>query len=222
MNEPKRVNVGEVGSTQDSALELKLSHGEACFSFEQISGRGRRGNNWNGEGGVAVTVVLAKVERHFPIAVAATLALQLNNIVPNVEVGIKWPNDLHLHGKKLAGVLIEEREGVFLVGVGVNVLQSPIEGATCLMEFGFEGTLDSIVQIVVSSILDATQLDENTAVVQWRKRDILIGTKQTVQSGDNTIEGLVLSIDPCHNLVLQTDHGIFELPAATSTIITAC
>ena len=90
------------------------------------------------------------------------------------------------------------------------------------MEFGFEGTLDSIVQIVVSSILDATQLDENKAVTQWRKRDILIGTKQTVQSGDNTIEGLVLSIDPCHNLVLQTDHGIFELPAATSTIITAC
>lgn len=210
----------EIASTQDAAIEHDLQVGDACVSFNQTAGRGRRGNEWNSDGGVAVTVVLEQATPHLPLAVAATLASQLNNLIPKQQIGIKWPNDLFVKEKKLAGILIEQRESRCLVGVGVNVLESPLASSCSLRQCGSESDKDRVVELVISSVLDASQLDENSAVEQWRKRDVLIGTIQTLKSGDNVIQGLVLSIDPSHHLILQTDHGILEVPAATSTIVT--
>jgi BirA family biotin operon repressor/biotin-[acetyl-CoA-carboxylase] ligase len=216
------VTLDHVESTQDEALKLDLQIGDVCRSFNQTTGRGRRGNEWNASGGVAVTVVVETATQHLPIAIAVTLATSLNNLIPQYQVGIKWPNDVYVDGKKLAGVLIEQREGRCFVGVGVNVLEAPIATSTALYQLGFNGTRESVADVVATSVFDATQLDGNKAVTSWRDRDILVGTILTVQSGDNIVEGLVLSIDPCHNLLLQTDSGILELPAETSTIVTSC
>jgi BirA family biotin operon repressor/biotin-[acetyl-CoA-carboxylase] ligase len=212
----------EVTSTQDAAIEHDLQVGDACVSFNQTAGRGRRGNAWDSSGGVAVTVVVEKATQHLPIAVAATLAAALNNLTPTHHIGIKWPNDLYVDGKKLAGILIEQHEGRCLIGVGLNILEAPLPTAVALSQLGSEPDRGEVGALVVSSVLDAVHLDENTAVSHWRKRDILVGTHQTVCSGDNLVEGIVISIDPCHNLLLQTDIGILELPAATSTIVTHC
>lgn len=210
----------EVTSTQDAAVELNLQFGDACVSYNQTAGRGRRGNQWNANGGVAVTVVIEELTAHLPIALAVTLAAQLNNCIPEQRVGIKWPNDLFVEGKKIAGILIEQREGRCLVGVGVNVLESPIPTATCLKECGAEISVSVVADLAIASVFDAVQLSEDKAVSQWRKRDVLVGTTQRVRSGDNTVEGIVLSIDPCNNLILETADAILELPAATSTIVT--
>ena len=222
MSDHRVLFLDEVTSTQDAAIEHDLQVGEACVSFNQTSGRGRRGNEWNSSGGVAVTVVLEKATPHLPIAIAATLAANLNNVIPSQHIGIKWPNDLYVEGKKLAGILIEQRENLCLVGVGVNVLEAPLSTAVSLKQFCSESNKKKTAEIVVASVLDASQVDENIAVEQWRKRDILVGTIQTIQSGSNTVNGTVLSIDPCHNLILQTERSILELPAATSTIVTLC
>ena len=125
-----------------------------------------------------------------------------------------------VNGKKLAGILIEQRQGRFLVGIGVNVLASPLPTSTSLNEIGAESNLENVAELVASSVFDASELDENTAVTTWRKRDILVGTMQTVRSGDNIVEGMVLRIDPCHNLVLQTSVSILKIPAASATIVT--
>lgn len=212
----------EVTSTQDAAIEHGLQIGDACVSYNQTAGRGRRGNEWKSGGGIALTVVVEEAHAHLPIALAATLAAQLNNLVPEKKVGIKWPNDLFIEGKKIAGILIEQRVNCSFVGIGINVFESPLPSATCLLECGSGAQVSSVVDLAIGSVFDAVQLDENTAVSQWRKRDILVGTTQIVRSGDNTIEGMVLSIDPCNNLILQTSDAIFELPAATSTIVTHC
>ena len=220
MHKGKVLLLGEVDSTQDAAIAHELQHGDVCVSFNQTAGRGRRRNTWDGTGGVAVTVVLDSIQPHLPIAVAATLAAQLNNLIPHATVGIKWPNDLLVNGKKLAGVLIEQREGRYLVGIGVNVLSSPLPKSTALNDIGAETNLETVAELVSSSVFDASQIDENTAVTSWRKRDVLVGTMQSVRSGENMVEGMVLRIDPCHNLVLQTSDSILELPAASATIVT--
>ena len=222
MRESQVLTLDTVTSTQDAAIEHDLQVGDVCRSFNQTAGRGRRGNTWNSSGGVAVTVVVEEATLHLPVAVAATLASVLNNLIPNNRVGIKWPNDLYVDGKKLAGVLIEQREGRCLVGVGVNVLEAPIPTSTALRQLGSKQTVEMVANLVATSVFDATQLDENKAVTAWSERDILVGTTQIVQSGNNTVEGLVLCIDPCHNLLIQTPLGILECPAVTSTIITPC
>ena len=219
MSENRVLILDEVSSTQDAAIEHDLQVGDVCVSWNQKSGRGRRGNSWDSRGGVAVTVVLDQAKPHLPIAIAATLASQLNNVIPTHSVGIKWPNDVIVQGKKLAGILIEQREWRVLVGVGVNVLEAPLDGAISLFELAYEGTMDNVEKLVASSVLDGAQLDEIAAVTSWRKRDILVGSTQTVQSGDNCVEGLVLDVDPCQNLILETSSGILTLPAATSSIL---
>lgn len=212
----------EVTSTQDAAIEHDLQVGDVCRSFNQTAGRGRRGNEWVSSGGVAVTVVVERVTPHLPVAIAATLASAINNLIPTHKVGIKWPNDLTVDGKKIAGVLIEQRDGRCLVGVGVNVLSSPLPSSVALSQLGSEQTVEQVADLVVTSVFDATQLDENKAVTSWSERDILVGTTQIIQTGNDTLEGLVLEIDPFHALILQTSTSIIECPAATSTIVTPC
>ena len=222
MVDPRILFLEKVTSTQDAAIDHDLHVGDVCYSFNQTAGRGRRGNTWDSTGGVAVTVVLDCATPHLPIAIAVTLAAALNEVNPNHRVGIKWPNDLFVDGKKLAGILIEQRENRCLVGVGVNVQEAPIPTATALSQLGSTSTQEEIATLVARSVFDATQLGETEAVSAWSERDILIGTIQTVQSGDRTVEGMVLSINPCHNLILQNSSGILELPAAISTIVTPC
>ena len=219
MSEQRILVLDEVLSTQDAAIDYDLQVGDACVSWNQRDGRGRRGQVWDSSGGVAVTVVLGHQTPHLPIAIAATLASQLNNILPTHSIGIKWPNDVFVEGKKLAGILIEQRDWRILVGVGLNVYEAPIEGSISLSTLGYEGSKDDIATLVTSSLLDGAQLDEIAAVTSWKKRDIVVGSMQTVQSGDNRVEGLVLDIDPCQNLILETSSGIFTLPAASSSIV---
>ena len=212
----------EVASTQNAAVEHDLVAGDVCATLTQTAGRGRRGNQWDASGGVAVTVVLESPLPHFSIAVAATLAAQLNNLIPTCKIGISWPNDLFIDGRKLAGILIEHRDGRFLVGVGVNVLESPSnQNAACLCDFGCDDRA-IVAQCVVASVFAARDLDEESAISGWRTRDLLVGTTQCVRSEGNMIEGVVLDIDPLNNLMLETTDGILALPAATSTIITPC
>ena len=212
----------EVASTQDAAVEHDLVAGDVCATLTQTAGRGRRGSCWDASGGVAVTVVLESPSPHFSIAVAATLAAQLNNLVPTCKIGIKWPNDLFIDGQKLAGILIEHRDGRCLVGVGVNVLESPSGlNAACLGGFGCDDRA-IVAQCVVASVFAARDLDEGSAISGWRTRDLLVGTTQCVRSEGKVIEGVVIDIDPVNNLMLETKDGSLTLPAATTTIITPC
>jgi BirA family biotin operon repressor/biotin-[acetyl-CoA-carboxylase] ligase len=210
----------EVASTQDAAVEHDLVAGDVCAALTQTAGRGRRGSFWDASGGVAVTVVLESLSRHFSIAVAATLAAQLNNLVPTCKIGISWPNDLCIQGRKLAGILIEQREGLCLVGVGVNVLAVPTDQhATYLNAFGTTNRA-IVVQCVVASVFAACHLEAVAAISAWRDRDFLLGTNQHVRSAGKVVEGTVVDIDPCNNLQLETKEGVLTLPAETSTIVT--
>ena len=212
----------EIASTQDAALEHGLEVGDVCATLMQTAGRGRRGKLWDASGGVALTVVLDPPPPHFAISMAATLAAQLNNLVPTCKIGIKWPNDLMIEGRKLAGILIEQREGRCLVGVGVNVLESPpVHHAAFLGQFGTHKRAN-VVQCVVASVFAAQDLNALSAVSAWRDRDILIGTNQRVRTDGKEVEGIVLDIDPCNNLQLKTTEGILALSAETSTIVTPC
>jgi BirA family biotin operon repressor/biotin-[acetyl-CoA-carboxylase] ligase len=222
MREGRVLTLDKVLSTQDAAIDHRLQAGDVCRCFNQTAGRGRRGNTWNSSGGVAVTVVLKEITPHLPIAIAGTLAAGLNALIPSVRIGLKWPNDLFVENKKLAGILIEHREGLFLVGVGVNVLESPTPDATALSQFGSEPTLEEVSDVIASCVFNSTQLDVNKAVKAWLKRDILVGTTQQVQIGKKIVEGVVLHIDPCHALILDTASGIVECQAAISTIVTHC
>ena len=123
------------GSTNDDALlaaRAGAPHGSLFVADEQTAGRGRRGNSWLAAPGESLLFsVLLRPELELGQVSALTLAvgLALRDAVAPLVAGstqIKWPNDLYVDGKKLAGVLVEsqlqgERLQAVVVGVGLNV-----------------------------------------------------------------------------------------------------
>ncbi len=214
--EGRVVVLEETTSTQDAAIALKLQAGDVCGALVQTSGRGRRGNAWDGTGGVAITVVLEEAPPELSIAVAAVLAEQLEACIEHA-VGIKWPNDLFVEGQKLAGILIEQHGDVCLVGVGINVAKKNYPNAVSLQELGADVDRSCVAGLIVSSIFSALGLSAEAAVSLWQTRDILVGTTQSFISNNNSITGTVLAIDPLHNLLLDTKSGPMTLLAAATT-----
>ncbi|MCC6672108.1 MAG: biotin--[acetyl-CoA-carboxylase] ligase [Planctomycetes bacterium] len=123
------VHVTSCESTQALAQEDHEPGCAAYWSDHQLAGRGRQGNTWNDSPGedLAVTFRVTDLTLESPptLAVAAPLALLVAlEASTGMRVGLKWPNDLQVSGRKIAGVLIEATSipaPVYLVGFGVNV-----------------------------------------------------------------------------------------------------
>ena len=95
---------------------------------EQTAGRGRQGRTWTAPPGSALlySAVLRPLEpRHsvLPLAVPLAVCETAERLRPGIECKVKWPNDIHLDGRKLAGILIEARpqDGWAVLGIGLNL-----------------------------------------------------------------------------------------------------
>lgn len=118
-----------------TALAEGASDGTVIWADYQYAGKGQKGNTWEVEPGMNLTFSLIlkpkiPVERVFSISKMAALALHetVQEYLPHTKVEIKWPNDLLVNGKKVAGILIENQlEGSCIkscvVGMGLNVNQ---------------------------------------------------------------------------------------------------
>jgi len=120
-----------VGSTNTVARELAAAgapHGTVVTAAEQTAGRGRQGRTWTAPADSALlySAVVRPIEsRHsvLPLAVALAVCETAEVLRPGIECTVKWPNDIHLEGRKLAGILIEARpqDGWAVLGVGLNL-----------------------------------------------------------------------------------------------------
>ncbi len=125
------VLLDEVESTNDEAwkqLELKgaAADGTVVIARSQIGGRGRLGRSWSSPAGNLHLSLLRRVveplERASIVSLISGLAMvEAISAVAGVEAALKWPNDLLVGDQKLAGILLEGRDGYQVVGVGVNV-----------------------------------------------------------------------------------------------------
>jgi BirA family transcriptional regulator, biotin operon repressor / biotin---[acetyl-CoA-carboxylase] ligase len=115
-------------------VEAGAAGGTVVTAGEQTAGRGRQGRTWTAPPGKALlySAVLRPLdERHLllPLAVPLAVCETAEQLAPDIECQIKWPNDIWIEGRKLAGVLIEAKpqEGWAVIGVGLNLTISPDE-----------------------------------------------------------------------------------------------
>jgi BirA family biotin operon repressor/biotin-[acetyl-CoA-carboxylase] ligase len=118
-----RLHLRRTTSTNDRARELAAAgapHGTIVTAGEQSAGRGRQGRAWVAPPGrsLLVSVVVREPPRLLPLMAGAAVA-----DLAGPQAGLKWPNDVLLAGRKVAGILVEGRpqEGWAVVGVGLNV-----------------------------------------------------------------------------------------------------
>src|SRR5262245_4281180 len=138
-NDPKRKHIGRrvwhftsVESTNADAAALPpdpANHGLVILADEQTAGRGQYGRHWLSPPGssVLMSVVLQPpAELLRPALLCAWAAVSVAEVVlaaSRRQARIKWPNDVLLHGRKIAGILIEQGRST-VIGIGLNVSQS--------------------------------------------------------------------------------------------------
>lgn len=119
----------ECESTQVLLAGSGLPEGAIAVADFQTGGRGRTGRPWIAPRGTALlaSVLLhPPADRHLPelSLVAALATAEAVEVETNLAAQVKWPNDVMVNRRKVAGILCELSEGVVVVGIGVNVNQS--------------------------------------------------------------------------------------------------
>jgi BirA family transcriptional regulator, biotin operon repressor / biotin---[acetyl-CoA-carboxylase] ligase len=225
-------------STNTRARELAAGgapHGTVVTAAEQTEGRGRQGRTWTAPPGKALlysTIVRPLEQRHtmLPLAVPLAVCDAAEELAPGVECGVKWPNDIWLEGRKLAGVLIEARpqDGWAVIGVGLNLTITLEEfppdlrdTAISLYDSRAEArgmsrrSLPAVAPAgpprspgtataVLSRHLDRwVTADPETVLTTWRTRDALQGREVSWEGGSGVADG----IDDRGYLVVVTTAG---------------
>ncbi len=235
----------EIGSTntelmrraKDGKLEPTLLVAE-----QQTAGRGRLGRDWialsdrvNGE------LPLLTFSLGMPLSPASLSGLSLAvgvNLATNLDpsIRLKWPNDLWLNDRKLAGILIETTttngQRYVVVGIGINILQAtPLSAATMrtapawLQEINTEAQAANTLALVVAPLVRAMQLFENQGFAPFQKafnaidalhnRTVVIQNNlkpiqdsEQLQSIDQHItQGVAQGVDKTGALIVLTANG---------------
>ena len=222
----RAIVIRETASTQDAARRLGVQPGDVVVAWRQTAGRGRLGRRWadTREEGVALSIVLpcGRPER-LALAFAVGVAGAAERLLDR-PVGIKWPNDIVVERRKLAGILIEQSAALAVAGVGLNVSQTiwPKELAKVAVSLAQLGApvdrLDAIVAVLESLAIALRQPDD-VLVEAFTGRDALSGAEATLRNGRETVHGTVLRIDPLDGLWVRTSSGKVRLPVATTTVL---
>ncbi len=221
------VVVDETASTQDTARELDAGPGTIVVACRQTAGRGRHGRLWadTTDEGVAVSFVATQPSRPESLAIAAAIGAAIAaESVLNRSVGIKWPNDVVVDGRKLAGILIEQWAGRAVIGIGMNVRQTRwppalADRAVSLAQLGSTCTRLDAVAALVRAVSLTLPVTANRLSDEFARRDVLPASRAMFRSGGRTITGTVIRVDPMHGLLVRTDREDVYLPAATTRVL---
>jgi BirA family biotin operon repressor/biotin-[acetyl-CoA-carboxylase] ligase len=219
-------------STNTRARELAAAGapgGTVVTAAEQTEGRGRQGRTWTAPAGKALlysALVRPLEPRHMllPLAVPLAVAEAAEALAPGTEAGVKWPNDVLVGRRKLAGVLIEARprDGWAVVGVGLNLTiaedEFPAELRATATSLAIEQP-ETTVRTKSPTGLPSAYGDAGAALSErlgrwleageaevlaaWRGRDALLGREVAWEGGSGVADG----IDDRGYLVVVTASG---------------
>lgn len=231
----KTIVFGTVTSTNDAAAEYASdakNDGLVILAEEQTSGRGRGGNKWYGGKGQSVlcSIVLANENLNAEL-LSLTAAVAVAEAVSETA-RVKWPNDIILNGKKVAGILLESKQTeygkVFILGVGINCHQKdfPAELASTATSIDIETQTSSdrisLIKRLITSIehrLEEATTNSEAILEKWRQLSTQLGQRLTVVYNGQEFTGSCVGVDPLKGLILQLDSGAMRFfPANQATI----
>ena len=226
------VHLRETGSTNDRVRELALGgapHGTVVVAEHQSAGRGRHGRTWSAPPGRSLTLsVLVRPQQApmelLPLAVALAVC-EACEAAAGLRCEIKWPNDVWIEGRKVAGILIEARprEGWAVLGIGLNVDTAGGELAPELRETATslriatggpvdrEVALDALFERLAEWIGALGRPERVTDA--FRERDALYGREIAWTQDSQRMTGAARGIDDDGSLVVFTDSKEVRLDA---------
>lgn len=235
---------GEVESTMVEIARVAASgapSGSACLAEHQRAGRGRRGRVWVSPLGANLYLSMlwcfagglgALAGLNLAVGVAVREALATLGVA---RAGLKWPNDVVVDGRKIAGVLVEaggqwNGPGHALIGVGVNWSMPKIAAAAIdqpwtdvQQEAGVPVSRNlgaaTLLTRLRAALADFEQAGAEAALAQWHEHDVLRGREVVVREAEVAWTGIAQSVDASGRLrVLREGAGLVSVAAADVSV----
>ena len=228
---PQRVElVPVIGSTNQHWLAQlsQLNNGDICVAECQTAGRGRRGRSWVSPfGGQLIMSMYWRLEQGMAAAMGLSLVVGIA-LVEALEaqgfsgVQLKWPNDLYVNGRKLAGILVEMSGTAggpcqLVIGLGINLLLPSSEQARIsqpfaeLAELGEITDRNGLVVALSRHLQHSLNIFETEGISafreQWNQLDYFKGKAVRVLMGEQVIQGMARGIDEQGALLLELSDG---------------
>ena len=222
-----------IDSTNQYMLERipNLKSGDTCIAEYQSAGRGRRGRQWISPFGCNLYLSMYwKLEQGPAAAIGLSLVVgiiiaeTLNKLGPN-KIKVKWPNDLYMNDKKLAGILVELTGKTgdaahIIIGIGINIgmNKNNIENDKVINQ-SWASLTDEVENVernelsvnIIKTLRAALTLFESTGlqpfIERWFKLDNFLNRNVKLLIGNDIISGVERGINDQGALLLQKENG---------------
>ena len=230
----------EIDSTQNFAQQIaadKKENGAIIITEKQTAGRGRLDRKWTSpKGGISFSIIIhpkfdVSSSTLIPILCAVALSKSIKSIL-GIETQVKWPNDITMNGKKVAGILVDASFQAndieyLILGIGINFdvdtkkLEKKLSKTPNFYGINSLRKKDDktppkllLKEFLLQLEENLSQLDEGkkTKIVnEWTKRAAGIGKKITINTSNGNISGVSQGIDNDGALKLKTRHEIKKI-----------
>ena len=220
-------------STQNLAILLAEknpnSDGIVIIAGEQKSGRGRQNRKWlSPKGGIWLSVVLrprisASKITLLPFAAALAVCDTIKKTT-QLDAKLRWPNDVTISGKKVAGILIDismeaERINYAVVGIGINAnvdssaitsyLEKGIKVTSLSDELGHKTNILDLTKVILERLeyyyIELKRCAPNTIIEEWKKNSDILYQKVAVMQNNRTIQGIAADVNDDGSLLVRTN-----------------
>ena len=235
-----------IDSTQNQALKMAGDHennGAIIVAEKQTAGKGRSGRKWESpKGGIWFSLILQpkfdiSITTLFPIASSLALSIAIEKTF-KISPELKWPNDLTIKGKKLAGMLVDvslESNKIenLVLGVGINFDIDVKQIEKTLKDTpNFYGVVSLCeqknkikpVQLVQTFLIELEKIYEllnrkqiKKIILEWTKRSSTIGKNVELNTTEGKIKGKAIKIDEDGALVLSDNNKTRRIIAGDIT-----
>ena len=194
MDEPQTVHLDSVPSTQEVARDLPI--GSVVVTEHQSAGRGRLDRRWEAPPGTALLASFV-LPRHPLLSLAAGVAAAE---ACGAGVGLKWPNDLIVDGRKAGGILVEVGAHKAVVGIGIN-LKSATPGAATI-----DQPRDALLERLRAGLTRWSVAEPGDVLRRWRELSVTLGQNVRVELPGRVIEGVAQDVDETGALIVGAEH----------------
>jgi len=229
----------QTASTQDVARQLVQAvpngqGGHVIVTDHQTAGRGRMERRWFTTPGSALLMTAIHQTTDLSVdrlALGACVAVaEATERIGAPPPQIRWPNDVMIDSKKLAGILVQCVGRLALIGIGINVSTCPADlpeddagrpiDATSLIEHDLHVDRLKLLDVLLGRMDQwLTAADDRALHDAWRARSCLQQKRITVLAAGRRVTGRVVDIDPREGLMLANDRGaVITLSVRTTSI----
>jgi len=230
-------------STNDIAWEYatnEKNNGLCIFAEHQTAGRGRGANEWLSDAGdgilCSILLLDCKCGAELLTLTAAVATAQAINGCSKLDARLKWPNDIIIKGKKVAGILLESKTKDdrfdYVIGVGINCHQTEdffgqhkLRMPATSINILSDTTVDrnSLAAELLTSLdewLTIAQTDSHRIIDAWSGLSSQLGHHIIVEYNQQQFSGNCVGVDPAKGLILKLDDGgVRMFDAAHTTIV---